>query len=409
MIRTQNQKLLAFGIAANLVYLAYFKYLALIVDVYASIFVEPVTNSNVTLPIGISFFTFTQIAFLVDAYKGAATKSGPITFGLFVTLFPHLIAGPIYHHNEIIPQLSGPAFGRLNVAAFSLGIVWFSLGLAKKVLLADSLIQYVAAGFKPAASGGIGQIPFVDAWIAVFSYALQIYFDFSGYTDMAIGLAFMLGLRFPLNFNSPYKADSLIDFWRRWHMTLSRFLRNYLYIPLGGNKHGKPRRYLSLLITMLLGGLWHGASFNFLLWGGLHGFALAANHYWRDKVQLQIPSIIAKSMTLIFVVLAWVPFRSENIKSTVAFYESLFPTGGITFGENSPFQIITAIVWLTSLFGIALFAPNTQELLSYHATELNKQGWRATFKWAVSVGLLLGVATAFILGQRSTEFLYFRF
>jgi alginate O-acetyltransferase complex protein AlgI len=251
--RKQSGWLLFLGVTGNLLLLGYFKYATFLVDTVAALSGRSLPNLDIVLPIGISFYTFTQIAFLVDAYRGEAREYEPLKYGLFVTYFPHLIAGPILHHKEIMPQFDRPDIYVPRLDCVVLGLTWFAIGLFKKVILADGIAAFVGAAYKAASSGAA--VSFSDAWIGTASYALQIYFDFSGYSDMAIGLALIMGITFPLNFNSPYKADSLIDFWRRWHMTLSRFLRDYLYIPLGGNRQGPGRRYVNLLITMVLGGL----------------------------------------------------------------------------------------------------------------------------------------------------------
>jgi len=228
------------------------------------------------LPLGISFFTFQKIALLADAYEGKIQSLNFLDYALFVLFFPQLIAGPIVHHSEAMSQFQ--TRGPVQASVIAMGLTIFAIGLANKVLLADSLAVYATPQFDAAAAGA--PLSFLAAWSGALAYTLQLYFDFSGYTDMAIGAALLFGVRLPLNFNSPYKARNIIDFWRRWHMTLSRFLRDYLYIPLGGNRHGKLSRYLNLFITMLFGGLWHGAGWTFIFWGALHGFYLAINHGW---------------------------------------------------------------------------------------------------------------------------------
>jgi D-alanyl-lipoteichoic acid acyltransferase DltB (MBOAT superfamily) len=364
------------------------------------------------LPIGISFFTFTQIAFLVDAYRHEARAYTPWHYLLFVSFFPHLIAGPIYHHREIIPQLERSETYRPDPVTLSLGATWFTLGLAKKVLLADSVIGYVTPAFAAAAAGT--PVGFADSWIAVLAFTLQLYHDFSGYSDMAIGLALMLGVRLPLNFDSPYKASSLIDFWRRWHMTLSRFLRDYLYIPLGGNRRGPARRYVNLAVTMLLGGLWHGAGWTFVIWGGLHGIGLIVNHAWRASAasrRVAISPSLARGLTLAFVVLAWVPFRARDVAAALVVWAGMAGVSGLFTAESAPpGRLSTPVLWITALLAVALFAPNTQQLLSQPADPRGAPSrWQPTLRWALAAGLLLGVAVSLVVAHRPTEFLYFRF
>ena len=270
---------LAFGIAVNLAVLGYFKYTNFFIDNTNALFGTDFVLRQIILPIGISFFTFQKIAYLVDAYRGETKEYDFLDFSLFVMYFPQLIAGPIVHHEEMIPQFAGSTSRRLNAQDLAAGLVLFTMGLIKKAVFADTLVGLADPIFGAAQGRHIPSL--YDAWSGVFAFTLQIYFDFSGYTDMALGLALMMSIRLPLNFDSPYQAASIIDFWRRWHMTLSRFLRDYLYIPLGGNRRGERRRFVNLMLTMLIGGLWHGAAWTFVAWGGLHGAYLIVNHAWQ--------------------------------------------------------------------------------------------------------------------------------
>src|SRR6201982_2696103 len=269
------------GVALNLALLCYFKYPTFLFDGLTTLTGTPLPFVNVVLPLGISFFTFQQIAYLVDVMRGAKVERDIVSYTLFVSFFPHLIAGPLVHHAEMIPQFKRARTSRSAVLA-ARGLAIFAAGLFKKVVIADNLAQFVSPVFAHLDAGGGVTTPW--AWLSTLAYTLQIYFDFSGSSDMAIGLALMFGIRLPVNFRSPYKAVSIIEFWRRWHITLSRFLRDYLYISLGGNRLGEGRPYLNLMITMLLGGLWHGAGWTFMIWGGLHGIYLVINHLWRGMV-----------------------------------------------------------------------------------------------------------------------------
>lgn len=260
---TKRKILLWVGLIFNILLLGYYKYANFFVDNINYIFKSDIHIAKIILPLGISFFTFTQIAYLVDEYKKEASEYNIVNYMLFVTFFPHLIAGPILHHKEIIPQFSELSRKIFNYKNLSFGISLFIIGLFKKVIIADSLSEYVNIGYNINT-----QLSMLESWIVMLSYTLQIYFDFSGYTDMALGSAKMLNIDLPKNFNSPYKAVSIQDFWRRWHITLSRFLKDYIYIPLGGNRQGEKRTYFNLITTMLIGGLWHGASWMFVLWGG---------------------------------------------------------------------------------------------------------------------------------------------
>ena len=260
---------LTYGIVVNLGLLGYYKYANFFVDSLNAVFGDVIFLETILLPLAISFFTFQQIAYLIDTYRGETRELNFLHYCLFVTFFPQLIAGPIVHHKEMLPQFDRDSLYSINIRRHAVGYSIFTLGLFKKVVLADGIAAYATPAFF-AADSGI-ELTLFEAWTGALAYTLQLYFDFSGYSDMAIGLARMFGIRLPLNFNSPYKATNIVDFWRRWHMTLSRFMRDYIYIPLGGNRQGIiGGRNANLMTTMLLGGLWHGAGWNFLFWGGLH-------------------------------------------------------------------------------------------------------------------------------------------
>ena len=308
--RTQRM-LVAIGVIANLALLAVFKYYAFF------------TGQRVALilPLAISFFTFTQIAFLVDVARGEVRESSPLRYASFVLLFPHLIAGPIVRLQEIQAQLSECVPWRLRFADFRDGTVLILIGLGKKILIADTLAPAADVLFNGAQAGSVTA---PAAWIGGLAFYLQIYFDFSGYTDIALGVARLFTIQFPQNFNHPYSATSIIDFWRRWHMTLSRFLRDYLYIPLGGSRGAPWRRYVNLMITMLLGGLWHGAGWTFVAWGGLHGGALAVNHLLRAYFPVsRTPAVLKFLAVQGFVFVAWIFFRASDFPSAWRVIEAL--------------------------------------------------------------------------------------
>jgi D-alanyl-lipoteichoic acid acyltransferase DltB (MBOAT superfamily) len=330
----RKKQVLVFAVAANLVLLGYFKYANFFLSSANSLASSHLTLGDIILPLGISFFTFTQIAFLVDTYQDKVKEYNFVHYVLFVTYFPHLIAGPVLHHKDMMPQFAHNATYRINWDHVATGLLLFTLGLCKKVLWADSLAPFAAAIFEGAQHGmATGTLPTIyEAWSGALAYTLQIYFDFSGYTDMALGIALMFNIRLPINFNSPYKSTSIIEFWRRWHITLSTFLRDYLYVPLGGNRHGKLRRYANLLTTMLLGGLWHGAGWTFVIWGALHGVYLVINNLWRDMVSERylrwIPdwlgALAGGILTFIAVVAAWVVFRAGNMAQALVILKAMF-------------------------------------------------------------------------------------
>ena len=350
-----SQKPLWFGIAVNLLALGYFKYANFFVDQINHAFSVSIPNAEILLPLAISFFTFQQIAYLVDCYRGNAKTSGLMTYALFVSFFPQLIAGPIVRSREMIPQLD--KFGESMHGFFhhlGPGITIFLIGLFKKVYLADSLAVYATPIFTAADQGAT--VTFFEAWIGALAYTFQLYFDFSGYSDMAIGLARMFGLRLPVNFYSPYKARSIISFWRCWHITLSRFLKEYLYIPLGGNRRGTANQARNILITMLLGGLWHGAGWTFVIWGGLHGIYILINHGWTRIRTTIFPGItesnkayglLAGAVTFIAIVSAWVIFRAHTIEGAMHLLSSMYGLNGLSF----PVDYATMAPWLSSTFG----------------------------------------------------------
>ncbi len=334
IVDSRKKQLLIVAIAANLALLGYYKYANFFVTNLDALLGTDWDFANIILPLGISFFTFTQIAYLVDTYQGRVREYNFVHYVLFVTFFPHLIAGPVLHHGEMMPQFAKPSTYRVNWNHVATGLMLFTLGLCKKTLLADELATYASGIFNGVQhSMSVGMLPTAyEAWAGALAYTLQIYFDFSGYTDMALGIALMFGIKLPINFDSPYQATSIIDFWRRWHMTLSRFLRDYLYFPLGGNRKGKLRRYLNLGLTMLLGGLWHGAGWTFIVWGALHGAYLTINHLWREHIAEKhlrwVPdrmgNLASFTLTFIAVVAAWVVFRSDNITQAMVILNAMF-------------------------------------------------------------------------------------
>jgi len=321
------------GIVFNLGLLGYFKYVDFFIGTVNTVADANLSLFHIVLPLGISFFTFQEIAYLVDSYQGKQTWHSFLDFSLFVSFFPQLIAGPIVHPSEILPQFERKRTYRFWLSPFIGGLTVFLLGLAKKVLLADTFGSYADPVFEAAAGGA--KLTFFEAWAGTLAYTLQLYFDFSGYSDMAIGLGRMFGIELPLNFNSPYKARSIIEFWRRWHMTLSRFLRDYIYVPLGGNRKGELRRYANLMGTMLLGGLWHGAAWTFVLWGGLHGAMLAVNHVWN---RLRMPSLglLGGALVMLGVIAGWVLFRATSFDAAAAVYQGMIGLNGATL----PAQIV---------------------------------------------------------------------
>lgn len=302
-----RRTVLILSIAANLILLGYYKYTNFFVNNINSVFGINYVIPQILLPLGISFFTFTQIAYLVDSYRHEVKEYGFVNYALFVTFFPHLIAGPILHHKEMMSQFESRWTWSIRYRNIVIGLFIFSIGLFKKVVIADTFAIWATAGFD-----GVGQLDFFSAWATSLSYTFQLYFDFSGYCDMALGASLLFNIWLPINFNSPYKALNIQDFWRRWHMTLSRYLRDYLYIPLGGNRASSHRVYINLILTFVLGGLWHGASWMFIIWGTLHGLALVAYQIW-SKSGFRLPKVIAWSITFLFINITWIFFRAKSM------------------------------------------------------------------------------------------------
>ncbi len=347
---------------------------------------------SIVLPLGISFFTFQKISYLVDLRRGDRHVYGLLEFAAFVTFFPQLIAGPLVRHNEIIPQFAASPRRPAMWENLGRGTALFLIGLAKKAAVADTVAQVCDPLFARAAAGA--HLSLAEAWGAAGTYALQIYFDFSGYSDMAVGLGLMFGLRLPLNFAAPYRAASIREFWRRWHITLSRFLRDYLYIPLGGNRVSGGRQAANVVATMLLGGLWHGAAWTFVAWGGLHGLALAAQSAW-DRAGGRMPRPLGWLLTAAFVIGCWVLFRSPDFATATRVLAGMGGANGVGRLHVDNVGVVAGAV------AIVLLAPTSQALA---LKRLRPAPWLAVPAGVALVFLLLLVG-----GRLPTEFIYFQF
>ena len=321
--------LLVAGISANVLLLGYYKYYDFVIETANAAFGTHAALHDLILPLGISFFTFTQIAFLVDTYRKNVEEYSLMNYFLFVTFFPHLIAGPIIHHAEMMPQFKRMDNAVINYKNMSVGTFLVFMGLIKKVLIADRFGEWVSTGFDHPET-----LNLLSAWAASLSYTFQIYFDFSGYTDMALGAALLFNIKLPINFNSPYKALDIQDFWRRWHITLSRFLKEYIYIPLGGNRTREVLVYSNLMVTFLIGGLWHGAGWTFLFWGFLHGAAILVHRAWK-KTGLAMPRWLAWLVTFNFVNIAWVFFRAKSWGDAMGVLKAMTGLNGIYLPDMS--------------------------------------------------------------------------
>lgn len=417
------------GVTFNLLVLGGFKYAYFLTSNLFATFHALPPFDPITLPLAISFVTFQKIAYLVDCRRGLVTRHDALDYLFFVSFFPQLIAGPIVHHKPLIAQtIAGKNPLLRQTETLVAGFSFFSIGLFKKVVLADSLARYATPVFdlaRQAAPAGEA------AWQAMLAFTLQLYFDFSGYSDMAIGLALLFGFKLPINFASPYKATSIIEFWRRWHMTLSSFLRDYLYISLGGNRNGSIARYRNLWLTMLLAGIWHGAGWNFLLWGALHGGLLLLNHAWRsllDKtpgmasIWHRVPVAFSCGLTFLLVALAWVLFRATDLDSAAHLYTALLhPFSGAALPSapwQSGGQMLEGLLgatpelgWLWVSLGllIVLMMPNSAQLLSYDPTPNTTFKINVRFALGLLSGVCLWLALKWMAVRPATEFLYFNF
>ncbi len=336
-----NRKIsLAIGIAFNIGLFAYFKYTGFILENISLLTNYNFNVENIILPLAISFFTFQQIAYLIDSYKGETSEYDFLNYGLFVTFFPQLIAGPIVHHNEMMSQFGSKWNWLPRHKNIIVGLFIFSIGLFKKVVIADTFSVWAESGFSSNAV-----LDVYSAWVTSLSYTFQLYFDFSGYCDMAMGAALLFNIKLPINFNSPYKSLNIQDFWRRWHITLGRFLRDYIYIPLGGSQKTEIVTYSNLIVTFLIGGLWHGASWMFIIWGALHGVALVVHRLW-STLGFVLPKAVAWFITFNFINLTWVFFRAEDIKTALNIITNMFSirNGNLPISEVHTYSI----AWLGS-------------------------------------------------------------
>jgi len=402
---SNRRLLLILGITFNLSLLGYFKYLNFLVDNLNYVTGKQILIPEIILPLAISFFTFQQIAFLTERYKGVEDKYSFLDYSLFVVFFPQLIAGPIVQPKDTLSQFSHPKAKFINPENIFLGLALFSIGIFKKVVIADSFVLTVSTGF----SGDV--ISSIEAWTTALSYTFQLYFDFSGYTDMALGLGLLFNIKLPRNFNSPYKAVNIQDFWRRWHITLSSFLRDYLYIPLGGNRKGMPRAYANLFITFLLGGLWHGAGWTFIVWGAIHGAALCIHRAW-SSTKITMPSSIAWLITMLTVITAWVFFRAPNLDIAINIVKAMFNVKELLIYFLSlnltdlisvlSFDAQSKIVWqLLACILICLTFKNSNNFIKSAQTIKTYQ--------IVTLSFMLATGVLLISLQKYTEFIYFNF
>jgi len=397
-----KKKLLTFGIISNILLLVYFKYSDFFIQNINLLASSHIPTLDLALPLAISFFTFQQISYLVDSYKKETKEYDFLNYALFVTFFPQLIAGPIVHHKEMMPQFEKTKNKVKNYKNISMGLFIFSIGLFKKVVIADSFAIWATNGFDISTS-----LTFFEAWATSLSYTFQLYFDFSGYTDMAIGIALLFNIKLPINFNSPYKAISIQDFWRRWHITLSRFLKDYIYIPLGGNRKGEFRTYTNLMVTFIIGGLWHGAGWTFIFWGFLHGLALVIHRIWK-KLNIKLNTILAWFITFNFLNISWIFFRAKEWDDALKVLYGMINFNSINFTNiNSLHLNISYLInyirsddivylYLFIVF-ILIFLKNSYEIINKKQNIINIVFYSILF--IISILSL----------NKASEFLYFNF
>jgi alginate O-acetyltransferase complex protein AlgI len=418
--RFSNKSLLLFGILMNLLLLAYFKYADFFIENFNLALNTNISLFHLALPLAISFFTFQQIAYLVDSYKKETKEYDFLNYSVFVSFFPQLIAGPIVHHKEMMPQFAIAKNMIVNYHNIIVGLFIFSIGLFKKVVIADTFAKWANIGFDQTTV-----LNFFEAWATSLSYTFQLYFDFSGYCDMAIGLALLFNIKLPINFNSPYKAKNIQDFWRRWHITLSRFLRDYIYIPLGGNKLGNFRTYNNLMTTFIIGGFWHGAGWTFLFWGFLHGLALSIHRIF-NNLGFKLWGWVGWLITFNFVNIAWVFFRAKEWEDAIKVLKGMISIDKIVLPDflstylsflidynisfDGALENMQAdneiVVWILVFLFVVVFFKNSIEIIKY--PELLKKEEINVFK-VVFYSLVLLLSLVVMSLQTYTEFIYFNF
>ncbi|NEW60224.1 MBOAT family protein [Sulfurovum sp. bin170] len=394
--KISKKAILTIGILGNALLLMHYKYLDFFIINLNFVFDSNVELLHLALPLAISFFTFQQIAYLVDSYRGETKEYDFLNYALFVTFFPQLIAGPIVHHKEMMTQFIKPKNSSINIDNLMAGLFIFSIGLFKKVAIADTFAIWATNGFDHSVT-----LHFVEAWVTSLSYTFQLYFDFSGYADMAIGAALIFNIKLPINFNSPYRATSVQDYWRRWHITFGRFLRDYIYIPLGGNRKGISRTYTNLMLTLLFAGLWHGAGWGFIIWGSLHGVALVINHQWK-QFGFKMNIVSAWIITFFYINFTRVFFRATDFDDAIKVLKGMFGMNGISLYYDS-FTYRYSLLYIFASFIIVLVFQNSNKLVKslkkYHIFLMT-----LFFTFA-----LLQMVYFTITGDKASEFLYFNF
>ena len=408
----QKKSIIIAGLCFNIGLLGYFKYTNFFIQNINLLFGSDIGPMKILLPLGISFYTFLQISFIVDCYRGKITEIDPTQYLLFVTFFPKLLQGPITTHQEMASQFSNPGTWKINYENLARGLLLLAIGLIKKMVIADNLAIWANTGFDRAPV-----LNFFEAWFAALSFIFQVYFDFSGYSDIAIGIALMFNIRLPLNFNSPYKATDIQDLWRRWHITFQRFMRDYVYISLGGSRMGEARLYFNLIITFIIGGFWHGAGWGFIFWGALNGVALIIHRLWR-KTGIVMNDHLARAVTFLFFLFSGIYFRATTLKDAFKVHRGMLGFEGFAVPEKlkglpflKPLGVETGN-WLVHLgpkeyYFIYLILFSTVIIFfTKNSMELTEK-MRPSVRWALFAGLLLGVGILHL--TQVSEFIYANF
>jgi alginate O-acetyltransferase complex protein AlgI len=407
-LRAPGSAKLELGLAllGNIGLLGYFKYANFFVEATNQIFGSGYHLETIILPLAISFFTLQQVGYVVDAYRGKSPPYQFLQYCLFVVFFPQLIAGPIVHHRKLIPQFTADKLSRFDVNNMALGVSIFFVGMFKKVLLADSLIPWVAAAFDAPTGETLGAW---EAWIGTYAYSFQLYFDFSGYSDMAIGAALLFNIRLPVNFNSPYKAASIREIWRHWHITLSDFVMRYVYGSLGSNKKGAARQYVNLFVAFLATGIWHGAGWTFVVFGCMHGSAVLLHQAWKD-LGGGMPRWLGVLLTYNFWTLALVVFRSPDMTHATHVYSTMFGSAAWMLPTVSQ---VYSLLWLLVLLGFVWVLPNTSEVYREPGKERVGSFWRwePNARWGYFMAVIALLLLYRPLGQMNADqaFIYFQF
>jgi alginate O-acetyltransferase complex protein AlgI len=402
------------GICGNLLLLGIFKYTDFIIGNINALTGTRLEILKIVLPLGISFFTITQIAFLVDCYEGLVKERKLLNYSLFVTFFPHLLAGPILHHKEMMPQFDRVRNKVVNYRNLSIGSYIFFIGLFKKIVIADSFSKVVANGFDTAKS-----LNLVEGWVVSLAYTFQLYYDFSGYSDMAVGVGLMFNIVLPWNFNSPYKSTNIIHFWQRWHMTLSNFITTYLYSPIlrASRSITFSRSLVAIFVAMFISGIWHGAGWTFIIWGSLHGAALVVNHYWRKK-KLKMPTALAWLITFLFVNFSFVFFRAKGVPAAIKVLKAMLGQGlAILPEKHDPVTLDSfthSHIWKALLIDLQGSDTTFWQLLVvlvFTFVMKNSIQLAETFKpdWKRFAFLLVIAMYAILNMGKVSEFLYFQF